>query len=278
MFVCPVCREGLRTVEEAEEKACRAHIIPKALGGSKKTVVCRECDSAIGTRIEGPVLKVILDDRVVGAKRAGRVRNPVRIATPAGRLDCAISYHRKTGRRVRITGSPGAQRLLAEARSRVEPTRQVVVPMTYIYDKEQVNRAHELLLLKVAYYAAFEHLLYEYVLRPDLRWVGQLLLGGKGIIVPYRFMLAVPPDRTGMSLWHNQETGDIKPTVTTYIDGTIDDEPAVFCYVSLHKNTALIILPPREFDSSKLYYRTLRRPQRDDTAHKVSSFFGMTYD
>lgn len=241
-------------------------------------MVCRECDSAIGTRIEGPVLKVILDDRIAGGTRAGRIRNPVHIDTPAGRLDCSISYDKKAGRRVKITGGPGAQRLLEEARKRVEPPRSVVVPMRYVYDREAVNRIHVLLQLKVAYYAAFEHLLYEYVLRPDLRWVGQLLLGEKGTAAPYQFVLAVPPHPTGMGIWHNQETGDVKPSVTTYIDGTIDGEPAVFCYVSLHENTVLVILPPREFDPRKLYYRSLRKPQLPTTTHTVSSFFGMTYD
>lgn len=278
VFICPVCRKGFRTQRDARAGTCRAHIIPRALGGSKKTMVCRECDSAIGTRIEGPVLKLILDDRIAGGKRAGRIRNPVHIDTLAGRLDCSVSYDNKAGRRVRITGSPSAKRLLEEARRQVEPPRSAVVPMKYVYDKEKVNRTHELLLLKVAYYAGFEHLLYEYVLRPDLRWVGQLLLGEQGITAPYQFTLSVPQDRTDKMLWRDRQTGDIKPTATTHIDGTIDDEPAVFCYVSLHENTALVILPPREFDPSRLYYRSLRGPQLPNTTHTVSSFFGMTYD
>jgi hypothetical protein len=150
--------------------------------------------------------------------------------------------------------------------------------MKYVYDKEKVHHTHELLLLKVAYYAAFEHLLYEYVLRPDLRWVGQLLLGEKGITAPYQFTLAVPHDRMDSMLWRDQKTGAIQPTVTTFPDGTIDGEPAVLCYVSLHERTALVILPPSEIDAGKLYYRALRRPQLPDTTHTVSTFIGMTYD
>ena len=73
VFVCPVCVVAYQ-LEQANLVLSKAHIWPKALGGQLSTILCRSCNSQIGTKYES---NLVQNERARHRNQLGRHKEEI---------------------------------------------------------------------------------------------------------------------------------------------------------------------------------------------------------
>jgi hypothetical protein len=180
-FVCPVCLGEFSESDVQKGRVARAHVFPRSMGGRYTTRACKSCDERIGDAIEGPVVSFLRANRVVLGQAIGRAR--CRVEVGMGHLRAPGEVTRRDGVLELVVKQPGVfDSLLPNRGRRTEdgdpPAVTSRLPQigVRLQPYRQLHSLPFVLALKVAYYAAFERLGYQYILRDCLGWVRQLLL------------------------------------------------------------------------------------------------------
>jgi hypothetical protein len=172
--VCPLCLQ-----ERAPEELTAGHIIPRALGGKRKTLTCKFCDNTLGHRLEAAVINFLLNPEIIEGKRPGR---------PSPGIRTWIEHKGRTVY-IHIQGN--------EARGvsfwAVRPDDQTVLDEYVAGLKGWPEIHHDLpkgltdpfvahMIVRVAYLAAFEECGYGYLFRRSVKRVREFVQSAPGTL------------------------------------------------------------------------------------------------
>lgn len=247
--MCPVCwKQFLDAASVRRDVSHRAHIIPRGLGGTATTCVCRSCDSQIGHRIEAPVLNLIGDLQVVSGLASGKVLGRLHMDSLQGPLPMVMSFSQSGGWKCHLPKPGDGDKAFPDLKPGPIIGAPPRIEFKYSFDKGRLDAAVRLLVLKVAYYGAFEWLGYGYAMRPDVAWAGPLLLGSRSR-QPYIYCIDPPAGGYTLSLSE-------RPNLTSRLShlafcaGSLDGIPVLLGLVQLQRRQFFAILPPREGGSA----------------------------
>jgi len=232
-FKCPICLHDFSEADINEGKLCDAHIIPKTLGGHKKTIVCTNCDNRIGHDIEGPIVNHIMDFEKMFLRRSGKVSGGAFISIENELYPAQISTTK--GKRWSII-MPN-QSKFASFVKKMDSTPATIKTLLQL-----PRKANDVVLqafsLKIAYLASFEHYGYKYILQKELDWVRSIINSPKSYKAPYKFSFMVKQSPfEGLEYVINLNHPD--------------NINALIFLGSLSRFAVLVILPPLEKDSNR---------------------------
>jgi hypothetical protein len=223
LFRCPICLSDYLH----ESDLVNGHIIPKALGGKAKTIVCRKCDTTIGSKLEGPLINHVSNLNVLSFKKNDKIRSKMTLSYEGKTYKTRIELKDKL-MTIKLP-NPGDIDLLT---ANIKKNKETNYTLNYHFKNKNINnRATQLLGLKIAYYAAFNRFGYRYILNSDIDWIRDAILNSSTNELPYK-----------ATFYSKMDLMSISPIKMEFIIPEIYFEKLrVPIFISNH---TLVILPP----------------------------------
>lgn len=179
--VCPLCLvvfDRAKLGQEHEQGLTVEHIIPRALGGTHKTLTCKRCNNTQGSELDAHLVrKVQARDWIAGGGK------PMQGTITMGdlRLSMTVAWGGTEGiKNIRIRG--GKPAILAEFPKRLRAVKEgdtFKLHFSLRYRESNARRA----LIRIGYLALFNLLGYSYVLSPAAAYVRDLIAGSNDEIL-----------------------------------------------------------------------------------------------
>lgn len=187
-YKCPICLHDFSIEDVDKGKLCDAHIIPKTLGGKRRTIVCTNCDNKIGHEIEGPIKNYLTNLSTIYLKKNGKIYGSSEIIIEGKTFPAQISANKGKGWTIKMLDPNLVEQLFGQIKKApFKVTALIPKP------RKATNQTNTALSLKIAYLAAFEHYGYNYILKNQLNWVRDALRSPQSYKTPYKCSFIIDP-------------------------------------------------------------------------------------
>jgi hypothetical protein len=173
VVLCPLCLRAFeRSTFGQEDGLTVEHIIPGAIGGTDKTLTCKECNNTHGSSLDAHLVRMLrAQDWIVGNESTMKGK----ILFDGIELPMELTWGgTDKGKLIKILGgNPGVLESFKEGMSKAQSGGKFNLRFSLDYKEANARRA----FVRIGYLALFQHLGYSYVLSPAAVYVRKLIAG-----------------------------------------------------------------------------------------------------